>query len=35
VAERARALISIVHPDFREELERHAREKGLLPKGFM
>jgi acyl-CoA hydrolase len=34
VAERARALISIAHPDFRAPLEREAREKNLLPKGF-
>jgi acyl-CoA hydrolase len=34
VAERARALIGIAHPDFREALEREAREKNLLPKGF-
>jgi len=34
VAERARALIGIAHPDFREQLEREARENNLLPKGF-
>ena len=34
VAERARALISIAHPDFREHLEREARARNLLPKGF-
>ena len=34
VAERARALISIAHPGFREALEREAREKHLIPKGF-
>jgi acyl-CoA hydrolase len=34
VAERARALISIAHPDFRESLERDARAQNLLPKGF-
>ena len=34
VAERAKALIGIAHPDFREGLEREARELGLLPKGF-
>jgi acyl-CoA hydrolase len=33
VAERARALISIAHPDFRDALEREAREKRLIPKG--
>jgi acyl-CoA hydrolase len=34
VAERARALIGIAHPDFREQLERVAREHNVLPKGF-
>jgi acyl-CoA hydrolase len=34
VAERAKALIGIAHPDFRESLEREAREKNILPKGF-
>jgi acyl-CoA hydrolase len=34
VAERAKALISIAHPDFREELEREAREKSLVPRGY-
>jgi acyl-CoA hydrolase len=34
VAERARALIGIAHPDFREDLEREAREKNLIPRGF-
>jgi acyl-CoA hydrolase len=34
VAERARALISIAHPEFREALEREARECRLIPKGF-
>lgn len=33
-AERARALIGLAHPDFREELERQAREAGLLPRWF-
>ena len=33
VPERARAMISIAHPEFREELERGARHHGLLPKG--
>lgn len=32
VPERARAMISLAHPDFREELERAARDKGLIPK---
>ena len=35
VAERAQAMISIAHPDFREGLEREARDKGLVPRGFM
>jgi acyl-CoA hydrolase len=34
VAERALALISIAHPDFREDLERQARTSNLIPKGF-
>jgi butyryl-CoA:acetate CoA-transferase len=34
VAERAKALISIGHPDFREQLEREARAHNILPKGF-
>ena len=34
VAERAQALIGIAHPDFREGLEREAREKNLIPRGF-
>jgi acyl-CoA hydrolase len=33
VAERAQALISISHPDFRDELERKAYEVGLVPRG--
>jgi acyl-CoA hydrolase len=35
VADRAKALISIAHPDFREDLERQARENGLIPKGYV
>jgi acyl-CoA hydrolase len=31
VPERARAMISIAHPDFRDELECQAREHGLIP----
>jgi len=31
VPERARALISIAHPDFREDLERQARDYRLIP----
>jgi acyl-CoA hydrolase len=34
VPERARALIGIAHPRFRESLEREAREKQILPRGF-
>jgi acyl-CoA hydrolase len=33
VAERAKALIGIAHPDFREDLERHAYEHRLIPRG--
>jgi acyl-CoA hydrolase len=34
VADRAKALISIAHPDFREGLEREAHEASLIPKGY-
>lgn len=34
VAERAGMLIGLAHPDFREGLEREAREHGLIPRGF-
>ena len=34
VAERARLLISIAHPDFREGLEREAYENRVMPRGF-
>lgn len=34
VPERALAMISIAHPDFRDHLERDARENGLIPKAF-
>ena len=33
VAERARALISLAHPDFREDLDRQAYEYRLIPRG--
>ena len=33
VPERARALIGLAHPDFREGLEREAYEHGLIPRG--
>jgi acyl-CoA hydrolase len=35
VPERARAMISLAHPDFRNGLEREAREHGLLPRNFL
>jgi acyl-CoA hydrolase len=34
VAERAKAMISIAHPEFREELERDAYSKGLIPRAY-
>ncbi len=34
VAERAQALISIAHPDFREDLSRQAHDNRLIPRGF-
>lgn len=34
VAERAELLISIAHPDFREDLERQAYEHRIIPRGF-
>jgi len=34
VPDRARAMISIAHPDFRDELERDARSNGLIPRSF-
>ncbi len=34
VAERAKLLISIAHPDFREELSRDAHHHHLIPRGF-
>ena len=34
VAERAQLLISIAHPDFREDLSREAHELKLIPRGY-
>jgi acyl-CoA hydrolase len=34
IPDRARAMISIAHPDYRDDLERDARGLGLIPKGF-
>jgi acyl-CoA hydrolase len=34
VPERAKAMISLAHPDFRDGLEREAREHGLIPRNF-
>ena len=34
VADRAKAIISIAHPNYREGLEREAHENGLIPKGY-
>ena len=34
VPERAAAMISIAHPDYRDDLEREARANGLIPKPF-
>ena len=34
VPERARALIGLAHPDFREGLEREAYDNRLIPRGF-
>jgi len=33
VAERAKAMIGLAHPDFREDLERQAYENRLIPRG--
>ncbi|MFN8640242.1 MAG: acetyl-CoA hydrolase/transferase C-terminal domain-containing protein [Candidatus Binatia bacterium] len=35
VADRARALIALAHPDFREDLERQAYAHGLIPKNLV
>ena len=34
VAERARMLIGLAHPDFRDDLEREARAHGLIPRSY-
>jgi acyl-CoA hydrolase len=33
VAERAKGIIALAHPDFREDLERKAYENRLIPRG--
>jgi acyl-CoA hydrolase len=35
IPERAKAMISIAHPDFRDDLERGARTSGLIPRSFL
>ena len=35
VADRAKAMISIAHPEYREGLEREARENGLIPRAYI
>ncbi len=35
LAERARALISIAHPDFRDDLERRARDARVIPRAYL
>ena len=35
VAERARAIIGLAHPDYREDLSREARNHGLVPRHFL
>ena len=35
IPERAKAMISIAHPDFRDDLEREARTNGLIPRSLM
>jgi acyl-CoA hydrolase len=35
IPERAKAMISLAHPDFREDLERDARANGLIPRTFI
>ena len=33
IPDRAKAMISLAHPDFRDGLEREAGEHGLIPRG--
>jgi acyl-CoA hydrolase len=35
IPQRAKAMISIAHPDFRDDLEREARANGLIPRSFV
>ncbi|MFM7692034.1 MAG: acetyl-CoA hydrolase/transferase C-terminal domain-containing protein, partial [Alphaproteobacteria bacterium] len=35
VAERARAIIGLAHPDYREALSREARDHGLVSRHFI
>ena len=35
IPERAKAMIALAHPDFREGLEREARTNGLIPRSFV
>lgn len=35
LADRAKAMISIAHPDYREQLERNAREHRLIPRHYV
>jgi acyl-CoA hydrolase len=35
IPERAKAMISLAHPDFRDELERDAGTHGLIPRTFV
>ena len=35
VTDRAHAMISIAHPDYREQLEREACEKSLIPRRYL
>lgn len=34
IPQRAKAMISLAHPDFRDDLEREARTNGLIPRSF-